>query len=594
MSSNPLSLSGLGSGLDTRSLVAQLMNLERQPLMQLQQRKQLLVDRNTAFQGVNTKLQALQSAASDLRLSANIGAKLATTTNSSIVTGTASSSAALGSYRIRVDQLATATNVTTNTAIGAPVTNPTQLLSSLNTSSPVSTGNFTIQYTNGGTVTNASVNITAGMSLNDAFNAISTATSGTVTAALGTGANANKLVLSTAAGTTNLVVGSSSDTSNFASVMNLRTATFNAGTGTMTSSSGIGVTNVNVGIGSSNASGLSTAITTNGAGSFQINGVTINYNTGTDSIKNVLDRINTSSAGVVASYNSSNDKISITSRTTGSNAITMSDTTGNFLSAVGLTDPARQLITNGQNALIGIEGVNGFTSATGAADFTRDVSSTSNNFANVIAGVTFNAQNVSSGNSRETVTVGTDTATIGGKVKAFVDAYNAAVDSINGTTGKGQVNAFDNDLLGIRDHLASILTTRVSSTSGGPQSLADLGISTTSTDRVHLSFDQNKFNAQLAANPDAVAAVFQTSTTGVAQQFNTYLTNVSGASGVFATRNASLQRQTRDYDNQISNTNRVLTQRQQLLQRQFSTMDKMVSQLHSQQNAFLSQLGSLG
>lgn len=53
------------------------------------------------------------------------------------------------------------------------------------------------------------------------------------------------------------------------------------------------------------------------SGSFNINSVTINYE-GTDSLQDVLDRINSSDAGVTASYNVLEDKIDMVSNTTGS------------------------------------------------------------------------------------------------------------------------------------------------------------------------------------------------------------------------------------------------------------------------------------
>lgn len=593
MSSNPFSLSGLASGLDTKSLINQLISLEQQPLLRLQRRRSTIADTNTAFQAINTKLQALQSAATDLTLDANIKAKSATTTNASVVTGTASAGAALGSYRIRVDRLATASSVTTNSAAGSPISDPTLALTSLNTSSPITNGNFTIQYTAGGTLNNATVTVTSGMVLNDVFNAISTATGGNVTAALGAGADANKVVLTGAGGTTSMVVGSSSDTSNFASVMNLRGATFDPVALTSKSTNGIGVTNINVGMGSANASALSTPITTSGAGSFAINGVTINYDTGTDSIKNVLDRINQSSAGVVASYNSVNDRFTITSRTTGSGAITMSDTTGNFLQAIGVADPARQVVTNGQNALIGIEGINGFSSATLATDFTADVSSATNDFSNVISGLTVSAKSVSTGNTRETLTVGTDTTAIGTKVKAFVDQYNQAIDAIEAARSKGGSNPFDTDLSMVEQRMQGMASSIVGSLATSPKSLMDIGISSSRTDRLHLQIDQTRFNAALSANPDAVAAVFQNGTDGIAQQFKTYMTNIGGTNGVFATRASSTQMQLRGVDNQINMMQRRIDMDRTRMVNQFTAMEKAVARLHSQQNAFLSQLGSL-
>ncbi|MFN8558709.1 MAG: flagellin hook IN motif-containing protein [Dehalococcoidia bacterium] len=76
------------------------------------------------------------------------------------------------------------------------------------------------------------------------------------------------------------------------------------------------------------------------AGSFKVNGVEIAYDSATDSLSTVLSRINNSTAGVTASYDGINDKISFVSRTTGSVAIQFADVTGNFLGTIGVSAAA--------------------------------------------------------------------------------------------------------------------------------------------------------------------------------------------------------------------------------------------------------------
>ena len=74
-----------------------------------------------------------------------------------------------------------------------------------------------------------------------------------------------------------------------------------------------------------------------GAGEFKINGVSISFNSSTDSVSDVLNRINASAAGVTASFDSVNDRFLLTSKATGDMDIAMEDVTGNFLSATGLS-----------------------------------------------------------------------------------------------------------------------------------------------------------------------------------------------------------------------------------------------------------------
>lgn len=77
---------------------------------------------------------------------------------------------------------------------------------------------------------------------------------------------------------------------------------------------------------------LDSAVT---AGSFEINGTTITVQDD-DSIDSVVDTINTSGAGVRASYQSSSDTLTLTHSTKGANTITVGSDTSGFLAAMKL------------------------------------------------------------------------------------------------------------------------------------------------------------------------------------------------------------------------------------------------------------------
>ena len=69
------------------------------------------------------------------------------------------------------------------------------------------------------------------------------------------------------------------------------------------------------------------------SGTFVIDSTSINVDTSTDTLKDLVDRINASSAGVTASYDVGTDKITIT----GPGQFTLSDSTSGFFTAVGIT-----------------------------------------------------------------------------------------------------------------------------------------------------------------------------------------------------------------------------------------------------------------
>jgi len=111
MSVAPLSVSGLISGLDSATLVQQLMALERQPIRDLQARISLAERQRDAYQDINTKLLALKTAAEALAGVTATGEKTVTSSASDAMTGTATASAVEGAYTFRVIQLAQSSQV---------------------------------------------------------------------------------------------------------------------------------------------------------------------------------------------------------------------------------------------------------------------------------------------------------------------------------------------------------------------------------------------------------------------------------------------------------------------------------------------------
>ena len=73
------------------------------------------------------------------------------------------------------------------------------------------------------------------------------------------------------------------------------------------------------------------------SGSFKINGVTISINKDTDTLNTVLAKINSSGAGVTASFNSSTNKIELVSTSNSEDLITVSNDTTGFLTRANLS-----------------------------------------------------------------------------------------------------------------------------------------------------------------------------------------------------------------------------------------------------------------
>jgi flagellar hook-associated protein 2 len=79
-------------------------------------------------------------------------------------------------------------------------------------------------------------------------------------------------------------------------------------------------------------------ITPAATGTFDINGVQINYDASLDSMNDVIARINGSAANVTASYDAATDKLKLTNTSNGPTAVTYSDVSGNFMEFTNFVD----------------------------------------------------------------------------------------------------------------------------------------------------------------------------------------------------------------------------------------------------------------
>lgn len=113
MSSSSSTVDGLISGLDTSSIVTQLMQVESAPQQALQTKKTKEQAQVTAYQAVNTKMAALQTAAEALTKATAWTPTTASSTSAS-VTATSSTTAAPGNLTFDVTSLATSKSVVSN------------------------------------------------------------------------------------------------------------------------------------------------------------------------------------------------------------------------------------------------------------------------------------------------------------------------------------------------------------------------------------------------------------------------------------------------------------------------------------------------
>jgi flagellar hook-associated protein 2 len=101
-----LSFSGIGTGIDTASIVDALMKIERQPITRIQNDKADLQTKQGVVQEINNLVGTLRDAAASMYRIGALGGKTGTAADPTIVSAAVGSSTANGTYNIVVSALA--------------------------------------------------------------------------------------------------------------------------------------------------------------------------------------------------------------------------------------------------------------------------------------------------------------------------------------------------------------------------------------------------------------------------------------------------------------------------------------------------------
>lgn len=555
-----LGVSGLASGFDWRALVDQLVDVERAPQRRMYTEQQAILTRKTAYDSVNTQLSVLHNRVKELNDNALFDARLGVTSDDEVATVTAESGAALGSYDFNVTQLATAAVQRGTSNIGRPLSATSDvsgvILSSAGFATAVKAGTITV---NGRQVTVAATDTLQGV-----FDKISAATGGDV---VGTYDPTQDRITLTSGGS-NIVLGSATDTSNFLQVTRLA----NNGAAAVTSSSALGAAKLSGTLADAN---LGTTIDDGGnVGKFKINGVEITFDDGTDSISDILSRINNSSAGVTAGYDSINDRFILTNKVTGDVGFALEDVSGNFLAATGLSGGTLQ---RGDDLLYTINGGG-------------QLSSHSNTITEASSGI----EGVSVAVIAEgavSVTVSSDTDTIKTAISDFVEAYNKAqalieTNTASSTDATGKVTAGtlagESEAFSIASDMRRMVTATFASLSGTLRRLEGMGITSNGNDDKLAISDPDALEAALSENLNEVKSLFTNETDGLAVGLSAFLERTVGEDGTLLTKQSNLDTQADDLVNQIAEQERQVQLNRERLIGTFIQMEQAQSNINAQ------------
>jgi flagellar hook-associated protein 2 len=557
-SSSAVQLTGLASGMDWTTIINEMVSAEEAPETQMKTEQTTLGNENTAYQTIGTDLAALQKDVTTLMNPSFFESRTASAADSTVASATAAAGTPLGTYTFDFTSLASDASWLGAAAAVNPISATSDVsgvtIGSAGFATPVTAGTFTV---NGQQITIATTD-----TLQSVLGQIATAIGGTATYNA-SGTSADEITLTSSSP---IVLGNTNDTSNFLQVAQL----YNNGGDSITSASPLGGVNLNSVLSSAN---FATAINDGGSGQgqFDINGVTIDYDASTDTINDVLQRINNSAAGVTATFDATDNKFLLTNTSTGDVGISMKDVTGTFLAATGLSGGALQPGTNLQYS---INGGGTLTSQSNTID-----SSTSG-----ITGLSVTALAQDS----TTVSVQSDTSTIATAIQSFVTDYNAVENYISSQTSAtasstGSVTAGlltgDMNVETIATQLRQITDAAPPGMTGTIQDLNSLGVASNGNDNT-LTVDSTTLDAALSSNLSAVEKLFTDPTNGLATNLNNYLTTTTGTKGVLATQEASFTQQSKDIGTSITNLQNQVSQNETELENEFVAMEDAINTIN--------------
>lgn len=587
-----ITINGTGSSFPIDTWISQLVQVKQDEIDAISSKQSTATSRNSALSTVKTSYSSLLSALQTITDSKFGGTKdiFANTTASSsdttVVTATSTSAAAKQNLKIIVSRLATNTVAQTPSDVQAAgyMDSDTKFSSLANGAAKAGSLSF---YVDG---TKNNITITS----DDTIGTILDKIKATDTSVTATVSNDGKINIASSSGKS-IVIGSSSDTSNFADVTSLQK---NSTTGAYASSKSIYEVNSSAKLTSSDA-GFKTAIK---EGSFKIGDDTFKIDS-TTTLDGLLSQINSSTkANVSAYWDSNSGKLVISSKEEGAYNINIENISGNFTDVVGLTTSTYDTngkvtstsLTEGSQKLgdSALLSINGTEITSSSNTVTSDISG--------ITGLTLTLKGESkSDTTSTTVNVTADNTSTTSSINSFVSAFNSVLTNTDAVTSTDGYLYGETSLNLIRNNIRKLATASVSSSSVY-KSLADIGITTgaigtsVTANTNQLVVDSTKLSKALSEHPEEVKKLLIGDGTndGVLTKISTVVDDsLDSVTGFFAAKSKSLTKEISGYQDNIDKQTTALADYKTALTAKFSAMDTLISNLNQQLATFKSTLG---
>lgn len=619
-----LRIGGLATGIDTHQLVSDMMRIQRMPYDRLYQQKQLAEWRRDAFRDVSSLLIGFKSQyfdvlkpATNMRSSAVYNRFSVSSSDESVITATASENVMDTNLNVVVNSIATHARAestgSVSKALGGKDVESFEVESGSNSFYIAFNGTQKLITIPEGTYESAAAIVGEGsdgllkQAIKEAFPGMDVVVEGSKIKF--TSANASDTISVYSHGESELLTSIGFDSGD---------------------SNKIRLTDSMDQVSSKLAEG---GILFDEEGKFKltINGADIEVDR-EDTLGDVINRINSSSAGVKLTYSQFSDKFTMVSRETGEQTITLEDNGSNFFAVTKLTS-----VEDGQNANFTI----------------NDIAASRRTNTFTIEGVTYTLNKAEPGVVKN-ITLTRDIESSFDTIKSFVEKYNEIIDTINGKLNEEydrnylpltqeQRDALSEDEIKKWEERASTgllrndpnLTSLIhgmrralyESIKDVDGSLHSIGISTgTYQQRGRLVIDEERLKKALEDHPDRVMNLFakQSSisyspdlssserstryaesgvinrlfdilednirTTRNAEGQKGVLLEKAGIKGDLTEFQNSFNKQISDYEKRMYELNRALWRKEEAYYAQFAALEKAMANMHAQSNWLMAQL----
>ncbi len=384
-----------------------------------------------------------------------------------------------------------------------------------------------------------------------------------------------------AVGDHSIVIGASNDTTNFATIANLKQESASKVTGSRALYK-VNINSLITDTGLFKEGDITEGTFTIGDAEFTIDSTT--------TLSNLISQINASDKSYASAYwDTLSGTLVLQSTLTGESLINIEAGTSNFTDIMGFTENingVETLVTDsqtlGKNAIVKI---NGTTVTSTSNVITSDISK--------IKGLTINLKDISKGET-VTITVEQDDESIYNAVSEILESYNSLMEELEKQLGDGGSLQGDSILKMIRNNLKRLMTQTVGGTTVY-KNLAAIGISTgeaqdsISTDVTNLLIDKDTFMSALEENSDAVKQLLAGTkdAPGVFLKVGNIIDNALASSGYIYTTENRINKNIKRLGDKIIDANEALAHYRESLEKKFGNMELIISNLQNSYSSFL-------